>query len=339
MLPAIFGIAGLTLTDAEQAFFRSVNPLGFILFARNVADRAQLRALTDSLRTLSGRDDVPILIDQEGGRVARLKPPHWPAYPPAAALASGWLTDPARACRATALNYEALALDLAEMGVNVSCAPVLDVLTEATHHVIGDRAFGSDPVQVAALGQACLDGLAAGGITGVIKHLPGHGRATLDSHHELPVVSSPGAQLDEDLLPFKRLSQAPMAMTAHVRYQAWDGDRCATLSPVVIKDIIRTRIGFDGLLLTDDLDMKALQGSVPERAAQALAAGCDVALNCWAKLDDMEGIAAALPDADSTCQSRLRRAVAGLRPAEHSQALRERQRCLLAARDRLLAAD
>ncbi len=339
MLPAIFGIEGLALTDAEQAFFRSANPLGFILFARNVDNREQLRALTDSLRNLSGRDNVPILIDQEGGRVARLKPPEWLAFPAAAELAKHWLTDPLRACRATALNYEALALDLAEVGINVSCAPVLDVLTQATHHVIGDRAFGSDPQQVARLGQACLDGLAMGGVMGVIKHIPGHGRGNLDSHHRLPVVSTPDRLLDMDLEPFERLARAPMAMTAHVLYQAWDRDRCATLSPIVIKDVIRARIGFDGLLLTDDLDMKALEGSVPALAAQALAAGCDVALNCWAKLDDMEGIAGVLPSADAACEARLQRAVEGLRPHGGGISLRERQARLLAARDRLLATD
>lgn len=334
MLPAIFGIAGLTLTDAETAFFRSVQPLGLILFARNVADRQQLRALTDALRELTGRDDLPILIDQEGGPVARLDPPEWMLYPAAADLARGFREDSSRAARLVEVNYEALALDLAEVGINVNCAPVLDVLTDLTHRVISNRAFGADSAQVAQLGRACLRGMALGGVAGVIKHIPGHGRASLDSHEALPVVHAMDRQLDHDLRPFMQLADAPMAMTAHVKYTAWDHDHCATLSPAVIRDVIRARVGFDGLLMTDDLDMKALHGSVPELAAQAIAAGNDVVLNCWAKMDDMEGIAAVLPPATPDCLRRL--AAAQLRTCGSAAVIAERQRALLQIRDDLL---
>lgn len=337
MLPAIYGIAGRTLSDAERSFFRSAEPLGFILFARNIADRAQVRALTDELRTLTGRDDLPILIDQEGGRVARLGPPEWLIYPAASDLARGFHDDPARVSRLVQINFEALALDLFALGINVNTAPVLDVLTDITHKVIGDRAFGVDGNQVARLGRDCLEGLRLGGVAGVIKHIPGHGRASLDSHEALPVVHAMDRQLDRDLYPFMQLADAPMAMTAHVKYTAWDPDFCATLSHTVIHDVIRSRIGFAGLLMTDDLDMKALKGSVPELAAAAIAAGNDVVLNCWAKLDDMEGIAAALPTASADCLQRLQRAMSGLTPVIGQPSVATRQAALLDERDRLLA--
>lgn len=337
MLPAIFGIAGLTLSDAERSFFRSAEPLGFILFSRNVADREQLRALTNELRTLTGRDNLPILIDQEGGRVARLGPPEWLIYPAAVDLARGFHDDPARVSRLVEINFEALALDLFEVGINVDTAPVLDVLTDITHKVIGDRAFGADGVQVARLGRHCLNGLRLGGVAGVIKHIPGHGRASLDSHEGLPVVHAMDRQLDRDLYPFMQLADAPMAMTAHIKYTAWDTDLCATLSKPVIHEVIRSRIGFDGLLMTDDLDMKALNGTVPELAAAAIAAGNDVVLNCWAKMDDMEGIAAALPAASDQCLSRLQRAMSGLTPSLSKATIATRLAALLDERDRLLA--
>lgn len=336
MLPAVFGLSGSVLNDAERAFFRDANPLGFILFARNVDNRTQLRALTDDLRALSGRDDLLILVDQEGGRVARLAPPAWPAYPPAGDMAKLWYEDAELAQRVVAINYEALALDLVEAGINVTCAPVLDVVSEVTHEVIGDRAFGADPIQVARLGRACLDGLALGGVAGVIKHIPGHGRANLDSHHLLPVVHASDRMMDDDLLPFTRLADAPIAMTAHIQYEVWDSEHCATLSETIIRDVIRARIGFDGLLLTDDLDMKALSGSIPELAAASLQAGCDVALNCWGRMEDMEGIAAALSPAGEDCRRRLANAARGLRVYPENVNIRQRQAELIARRDDLL---
>jgi len=335
MIPAIFGLQGAQLSQQERDFFKAVDPLGYILFARNVDDRQQLRALTESLRDISGRDDVPILIDQEGGRVARMSAPQWLTYPTAAALAYGFAAQPALAAQAVRLNYAALGLDLAEVGISVDCAPVLDVPQAGAHDVIGDRAFGDSAEQVAQLGQAALDGLADAGIVGVIKHIPGHGRAGVDSHHHLPVVEVDEAALALDIAPFKALAHAPMAMTAHVLYRAWDATQCATLSPTIIQNVIRQRIGFDGLLMSDDLDMKALVGTVPELAAQSLAAGCDVALNCWGDMAVMMQIADRLGDASSDCLRRLSNAMMHWQP-QQLDAIAARQSDYLAQRDSVL---
>lgn len=312
MLPAIFGLSGPVLGADERAFFRDCDPAGYILFARNVVDRAQLRALTDDLRALSGRDRTFICIDQEGGRVARMKPPAFPAYPAQGRFGALYDIAPASAIEAARANAEALGLELALAGITVDCLPLLDVRQPGAHDVIGDRAFGAEPMRVAALGRAVLDGLARGGVTGVVKHMPGHGRALVDSHKDLPVVTASAAELDSDLAPFRTLAQAPVAMTAHVRYTAWDDTAPATLSPRVIGDIVRGAIGFGGLLLSDDLDMEALSGTVPERAARAQAAGCDLALNCWARMDDMTGIAAALAPMGAETVARLERALAAV---------------------------
>ena len=311
MTPAIFGLAGPALTDDERAFFRDADPAGYILFARNVETRDQLRALTVDLRSIHGRDRLLISIDQEGGRVARMKPPEWEAFPPGDAFAALWDVAPASAIEAARANAEALGLDLAEVGVTVDYLPLLDVRQPGTHDVIGDRALGCEPMQVAALGRAVLDGLARAGVAGCIKHMPGHGRATADSHKELPTVAASEAELETDLEPFRTLRDAPIGMTAHVRYTAWDAGNPGTLSPFVIDEIIRNRIGFTGLLLTDDIDMEALSGTVPERSERAIAAGCDVVLNCWAKMDDMVGIAERLPEMSETTTGRLERALAG----------------------------
>ncbi|HTG37600.1 glycoside hydrolase family 3 N-terminal domain-containing protein, partial [Sphingomonas sp.] len=276
MLPVIYGLSGLTLTPDERAFFHDADPLGYILFGRNVADRAQMRALTDDLRALSGRDELPILIDQEGGPVARMKPPEWPAFPAGPAFAALWDIAPASAIEAARLNGHALGLMLSEVGVSVDCAPLLDVLAPGVTPAIATRAYGSQPIQVAAIGRAMLDGLAAGGVVGVVKHMPGHGRARVDSHLELPRVSASADELEADIEPFRTLAHAPMGMTCHCVFEAWDSERPATLSPVVIGDVIRGKIGFQGLLMTDDIDMKALSGTAGEKAAGALAAGCDV---------------------------------------------------------------
>ncbi len=310
MTPAIFGLSGLTLTADERAFFKDADPAGYIVFGRNVESRAQLRALTDALRDLHGRDRLLITIDQEGGRVARMKPPEWLAYPAGAVFDCLFDLAPASAIEAARANAEALGHDLAEVGITCTHAPVLDVRQPGAHDVIGDRAYGSEPLRVAALGRAVLDGLARAGVVGTIKHMPGHGRAMADSHKELPTVTASAAELESDIAPFRALADTPMAMTGHIRFTAWDADHPATQSPFVVSEIIRKRIGFGGLLLTDDLDMQALDGTVPERAERALAAGCDIALNCWAKLDDMAGIAARCPTVSAATAERLERALA-----------------------------
>ncbi len=305
MIPAIFGLSGLTLTDDERAFFRDSDPAGYILFGRNIENREQLRRLTDELRSLDGRTNLPILIDQEGGRVARMKSPEWPNFPSGAAFDALYDRAPASAIEAARLNAMALAVMLAEVGITVDCLPLLDVRQPGASDVIGDRALGSEPMRVAALGRAILGGLQAGGVVGIVKHIPGHGRALLDTHEALPTVDAPDRELQTDLAPFAALRDAAMAMTCHVIFEAWDPDRPATLSPIVIDSVIRQRIGFHGLLMTDDLDMKALSGDVPSRAADAIAAGCDIALNCWAKMDDMVGIANALDPISTVSRARL----------------------------------
>ncbi|WP_423141870.1 beta-N-acetylhexosaminidase [Parablastomonas sp. CN1-191] len=333
MTPAIFGLSGLTLTPDERAFFADADPAGYILFGRNIRDRAQVRALTDELRGLHGRTHTFICIDQEGGRVARMNTPEWEAFPPGAAFDALYDVAPSSAIEAIRANAEALGRDLAEVGITVDCAPSLDVRQPGAHDVIGDRALGSEPLRVAALGRAFLDGLARAGVAGCIKHIPGHGRSLLDSHKDLPTVDAGVDELAIDVAPFRALKDCPVGMTAHVVFPAWDADKPATLSPKVIAEVIRGAIGFDGLLLTDDLDMQALQGSVPDLAAEAIAAGCDIALNCWGKMDDMIGIAAALPTMSAKTAERLARALANTRvgapPGDRA--------ALIARRDALLA--
>lgn len=310
MKPVIFGVAGHELTADERVFFKEADPLGYILFKRNCGDRAQMKTLTDSLRDLSGRNDLPVLIDQEGGRVSRMVPPEWPAFPAGAAFDALYEVAPISAIEAARANAQALAMMLAEVGVNVNCAPLLDVRQADVTPAIGDRAFGGDPMRVAALGQAMLEGMRRGGVVGVVKHMPGHGRALVDSHYDLPRVKADAAALELDLEPFTRLADAPMGMTCHVVFEAWDAERPATLSPRVISEVIRGRIGFDGLLMTDDIDMKALSGTAGEKAAQALAAGCDVVLDCWARMDEMVEIAGRIGEAAPECVARLERAMA-----------------------------
>lgn len=332
MTPAIFGLSGLKLTDDERAFFRDADPAGYILFGRNVESRMQLRALTDELRALHGRDRLLISIDQEGGRVARMKPPEWEAFPPGEVFAELWNVAPASAIEAARVNAEALGHDLAEVGVTVDYLPLLDVRQPGAHDVIGDRALGCEPMQVAALGRAILDGLARAGVAGCVKHMPGHGRAGADSHKELPTVEASEAELESDLRPFRTLADAGIGMTAHVRYTAWDAENPGTQSPFVIDEIIRKRIGFTGLLLTDDIDMEALDGTVPERSERAIAAGCDVVLNCWAKMDDMIGIAERLPTMSEAVRQRLDRALDNAGVIDHDAERAE----LIAKRDALL---
>lgn len=337
MTPAIFGIQGQSLTASERDFFKDSQPFGFILFGRNVAQRDQLRALTDDLRSLTGRDQLPILIDQEGGRVARMQAPQWPVYPPAAIFEAIYAHDPSCGLEACALNFEALALDLSEVGITVTCAPVLDVPIVGAHDVIGDRAFSQNPEYVAKLGEACLVGLRAGGVEGVIKHIPGHGRSAVDSHEDLPRVTASDAELASDLLPFRALSGALMAMTAHVIFDAWDADQCATLSSSVIDQVIRKKIGFDGLLMSDDLDMKALSGEIGELAAASQRAGCDVVLNCWAKMTDMVSIAEKLSAPSLESQGRMSQVSGSLASVTTSATLSQRQAALVKRRDELIS--
>jgi beta-N-acetylhexosaminidase len=334
MQAAIYGLAGERLSAEELAFFRDADPAGYILFRRNCVDRAQLRALTDDLRAIHGRPDLPILIDQEGGRVARMKPPAWPDFPEAERFASLYRTAPMTAIEATRANAQAIAALLRDAGVNVDCLPLLDVRQPGATDIIGDRALGSEPMQVAALGRAVLDGLSAGGVVGVVKHMPGHGRALVDSHHELPIVDAGEDALEIDLEPFITLRHAPMGMVAHVVYTAWDADRPASQSPIVIEAIIRGRIGFDNLLMTDDLGMSALTGNAGERAAAALVAGCDLALHCSGKMDEMILVAAVAGEIGDKGRERLDRAMATVGDAPASPPYEE----LAARRDQLLAA-
>lgn len=334
MTPAIFGMAGHRLSADERSFFRDADPAGYILFGRNVESRSQLRALTNELREIHGRDRLLITIDQEGGRVARMKPPVWPSYPPGESFDRLYDLAPASAIVAACVNAELLGRDLAEVGISCTHAPVLDVRQPGAHDVIGDRAYGYEPMRVAAIGQAVLHGLARAGVVGTIKHMPGHGRAQCDTHKALPTVTASEEELEIDIAPFRALCTAPIGMTGHLLFTAWDAENPATLSPFVVGEIIRKRIGFDGLLLTDDLDMEALSGTVPERADQAISAGCDIALNCWAKMDDMVGIANILPAMSTKTAARLAHA---LTATESCQLDGRDWPGLLAKRDALLA--
>ncbi|MFB0492723.1 beta-N-acetylhexosaminidase [Methylobacterium sp. OAE515] len=288
----ILGCAGKSLSAEEAAFFRDVRPWGFILFKRNIGTPEEVRALTDTLRGCIGSDTAPILIDQEGGRVQRMGPPHWPAYP--AGGRYGRLNG--SAATIARLGARLIAHDLAEVGINVDCAPVLDVPAPGSHDIIGDRAYGTDPDAVAEIGRAVAEGLMAGGVLPVVKHMPGHGRAACDSHHDLPIV---GASLDslaaQDFRPFRALAEMPMAMSAHVVFTAIDPERPATQSREVIRTVIRGAIGFDGLLMTDDLSMHALTGTFRDRTQAAFDAGIDVGLHCNGVMDEMRAVAEAAP--------------------------------------------
>jgi beta-N-acetylhexosaminidase len=310
MQAAIYAPLGFELSGDEQRFFRDAKPAGFILFRRNCENPQQLQKLTDSLRNLTGRADLPILIDQEGGRVARMRPPEWPAFPAAERFARLYEAAPSSAIEAVRSNARALALMLRSCGINVDALPLLDVRQEGATDIIGDRALGSEPMQVAALGRAVLDGLRSAGVVGIVKHMPGHGRALVDSHKELPVVTASAEELEVDLEPFERLASAPMGMTAHVVYTGWDPDRPASMSPVIIHDIIRGRIGFDGWLMSDDIGMEALQGDFGSRAAGVIAAGCDAALHCSGKMEEMVAVASAVPEMTPEGEARLARAMA-----------------------------
>ena len=334
MTPAIFGLSGVTLSDDERDFFRDSKPAGYILFARNCETREQLRALTDSLRDLHGTDNLIVSIDQEGGRVARMKAPEWPSYPTGERFARLWDVAPVSAIEAARVNAQALASDLAQVGITVNFHAPFDVRRPDTVDAIGDRALGTDGRQVAALGRAVLDGHARAGVLGCIKHMPGHGRAKVDSHKDLPVVDASEAELADDLRPFQMLKDALIGMSAHIVYTVWDEDNPATQSQTVVHDIIRGRIGFDGLLLTDDIDMEALSGSMADRAEKALDAGCDIVLNCWAKMDDMEAIATRCFSMRKGSRERLdavQAAIALDQPSPDARELRAKRDALFAA--------
>jgi beta-N-acetylhexosaminidase len=313
---AIFGVAGTRLTPEERSFFREVDPAGFIVFARNCESPAQLRALTDEMREVAGRDRLPILIDQEGGRVARLKPPYWPKTPAAGAIGALFERDAAEAETAARLAATIIGRELAAAGVTVNCAPVLDVRFPGAHDVIGDRSFHGDPEVVARLGSVFADGLLGAGVLPVIKHMPGHGRTRVDSHFDLPRVEVEREVLvDSDFRPFAALRDLPWGISAHLLFTRIDPDRPATLSPAVISEVIRGEIGFDGVLVTDDLSMKALRGGLRQIASQAIAAGCDLALHCNGRLDEMQEVAAGAGTLDAVGAARIERGWAHLPPA------------------------
>ncbi|MFM9863124.1 MAG: beta-N-acetylhexosaminidase [Micropepsaceae bacterium] len=317
MRAAIFGCEGQELTVEERAFFRDANPWGFILFQRNCGSPEQLRKLTSSLREAVGRTNTPILIDQEGGRVQRLRGEHWKKRPAAASFGAINRQNPTAARELTYDNARVMAEELRDLGINVDCVPCIDVPIEGSHDIIGDRAFARDPWVVASLGQAVIDGMLDGGVLPVIKHMPGHGRARADSHLELPVVDTARTELERsDFAPFRALAHAPLAMTAHVVYTDIDATAPATASKRVIDDVIRGFIGFDGALMTDDLTMRALKGSLADRTRASIAAGCDLILHCKGGIADMREVAAATPILSGKALERTNRALAALKPSK-----------------------
>ena len=311
----ITGLAGPALSEAERSFLRAAEPWGLIIFQRNITDLQALARLTDECRTVLGRN-APILVDQEGGRVQRLKPPHWPEYPPAAAYGALYELDRARGLAAARLGARLIAADLAAVGIDVDCMPVADVPVAGADAVIGDRAFGAGPDRVSALAGAFAEGLLDGGVLPVVKHMPGHGRATADSHRNLPVVTAERSTLEiSDFAAFRPLVGLPLAMTAHVVFTAIDPIAPATTSAAIVRDVIRGSIGFQGLLMSDDLSMGALSGSLAERTRAAIGAGCDVALHCNGDMIEMEAVAAEAPALSGVSARRAEAALARRKPA------------------------
>jgi beta-N-acetylhexosaminidase len=309
----ISGCEGLTLSDVERRFFAGSRPCGLILFARNVETPAQIRTLIASFKQAIDSDEVLVLIDQEGGRVQRLRPPHWRAMPPARCYGRLYETDPELAKRAAFAGARLIAQELYDLGITVNTMPVLDVPEKGAHEIIGDRAFSTDPEVVIALGRAVMEGCLAGGVLPVIKHVPGHGRAKADSHLALPRIDAPAAELSAvDFRPFHALRAAPLAMTAHVLLPAFDDRRPASTSPVIMREVIRDRIGLTGLVMSDDLGMKALGGPFAERARGVIDAGCDVALHCSGKLKEMIEVGRAVPPLAGLAAMRFARARACL---------------------------
>lgn len=320
----ISGCAGQTLTEDEISFYREAQPWGLILFRRNCGDPEQLRDLVAGFRDAVGREDAPVLIDQEGGRVQRLRPPHWPGFPPQKRYGDLYRIDPSRGREAAYLGARLIAHELTELGINVDCLPLADVLTPATVDAIGDRAYGADPHEVAVLGRETSEGLLAGGVLPVVKHLPGHGRATVDSHLVLPRVEEPLETLEEiDFAPFRELKDYPLAMTAHICFPAIDPQFPATQSREIIETIIRGKIGFKGCLMTDDIGMKALGGDIRERAGLAFAAGCDLVLHCNGEFQEMVALGQMAPELSGNAAARCREALVWLQRREPAEFDRE----------------
>jgi beta-N-acetylhexosaminidase len=307
----ITGISGTQLSTSEREFIASERPWGFILFKRNVSDPGQVGSLVDQLREALGDAEAPILIDQEGGRVQRLGPPNWPAYPAGAAFGRLYDIDPALGLSAAKLSARLIADDLSRLGVSVDCLPLADVPVAGADAVIGDRAYGTEPKKVALLARAVTNGLEEGGILPILKHIPGHGRATADTHFRLPVVDTPENELKTtDFAAFQPLADLPMAMTAHVVFSAFDAAHPATTSATMIEQVIRGLIGFQGLLMSDDVSMNALAGSIAERTQAIFAAGCDIVLHCNGKLDEMRDVARQTPELSGKALQRANRALA-----------------------------
>lgn len=313
----ITGVSGLELTAAEREFIRGERPWGFILFKRNVEAPDQVSGLVRELRETVGATDAPVLIDQEGGRVARLGPPHWPAYPPGATFGALYDIEPAIGLKAARLSSRLIAADLIDLGITVDCLPLADVPVAGADAVIGNRAYGTEPGKVAAIARAVTEGLEQGGVLPVLKHIPGHGRATADSHFKLPTIDTPRETLEKtDFAAFRPLADLPMAMTAHVVFSALDPAQPATTSATIIRQVIRGTIGFQGLLMSDDVSMNALAGSIAERTRAIVSAGCDMVLHCNGKLDEMRDVARETPELAGEALVRADRALASRKPSQ-----------------------
>jgi beta-N-acetylhexosaminidase len=313
----ITGVSGLELNAAEREFIRAERPWGFILFKRNIETPAQVSNLVRELRDLVANADAPVLIDQEGGRVQRLGPPHWPAYPPGAAFGALYDIDPQLGLTAARLSSRLIADDLAALGVTVDCLPLADVPVEGSDAVIGNRAYGTEPGKVASIARAVTEGLEQGGVLPVLKHIPGHGRATADSHFGLPTVDTARSDLERtDFAAFQPLADLPMAMTAHVVFSALDSAHPATTSATIIRQVIRGVIGFQGLLMSDDVSMNALTGTIAERTRAIVDAGCDMVLHCNGKLDEMRDVARETPELAGEALQRAIRALASRKPPQ-----------------------
>jgi beta-N-acetylhexosaminidase len=313
----ITGVSGLELSADERAFIRAERPWGFILFKRNIETPAQVASLVRELRDLIGNADAPVLIDQEGGRVQRLGPPHWPVYPPGAVFGALYDIDPQLGFKAARLSSRLIAADLIDLGITVDCLPLADVPIAGADAVIGNRAYGTEPGKVAAIARAVTEGLEQGGVLPVLKHIPGHGRATADSHFRLPTVDTGRHELDRtDFAAFQPLADLPMAMTAHVVFSALDPAHPATTSATIIRQVIRGGIGFQGLLMSDDVSMNALAGSIAERTRAIVNAGCDMVLHCNGKLDEMRDVARETPELTGEALNRANRALASRKQPE-----------------------
>jgi beta-N-acetylhexosaminidase len=327
----IIGVSGAALTSQERSFLRDAEPWGLILFKRNVETPEQVRGLVADFRAAVGRADAPVLVDQEGGRVQRLGPPHWPSYPAGAQYGRIWERDPASALEAARMGARLIAHDLITLGIDVDCLPIADVPAADADPIIGDRAYGERPEKVAAIAGAIADGLMEGGVLPVLKHLPGHGRATADSHDRLPTVTADRASLEAvDFAAFRPLAGLAMGMTAHVVFSAYDPLAPATTSVTMVQDVIRDSIGFEGLLMSDDISMGALSGSLVERSAAALAAGCDLILHCNGRIEEMRAVAQAVPALAGTAARRAAAALAARRQPKHTIDLAEVRRAFAA---------